>query len=209
MKKIFCYFTGSIGNIDLKLLANHIDNFKQNFLRLKNNEIRVDYVLFISVEEINETAERSLVDISYLNSIITTITMPTMPVEMTMLCTQNNCPITNILHYEFVQTYLKETGVSYDYVIKINNEIDVSFQNILNYITDNESVYVLPRVWWNQDKHNLKNNHLLIIPATKFYNCNFTNDYVKIIAEVSSDNETLDAMVVQPDRIILMLEITE
>jgi hypothetical protein len=123
------------------------------------------------------------------------------------ITTQNNYPTISLMYYKHIQDYINENNLSFDYIIKIRNDLLIKINQIDTYL--NDDTYVAPRYWYNTNINSLTNDHFIIMPFFKFINIDFRDESINRLAPYYYDTEILTENIVLPDKVIELNDIIE
>jgi hypothetical protein len=171
--KILVFFSGSL-RLDLYTLIHYIKEFKQNF---ENTNYEITY-LFITdkstpfmycnyahlKEELSKHVNVIFIE-KNMNLRVTTI---------------NKYSTISLMYYKHIQNYINKTRSEFNYVIKMRNDAIIKIDGISKYFNNN--TYVAPRYWYCTNVKNTANDHLIIVPFSKFMNIDFSDENINKLA---------------------------
>lgn len=204
--KILCFFSGSL-RLDLNTYIHYISEFKKNFEELIKNEMVEFTYLFIT----DKNSHLMYFDYDFLKSqLYNEIGVNVLFVEKNTnlnITTINKYTTISLMYYKHIQNYINDNHLSFDFVLKIRNDLLIKINKIQNYLNGN--TYVAPRYWYNVTITSLANDHFFIMPFSKFINIDFTDDNINKLAPCNYDTEILTESIILPDKIIDPQDIIE
>lgn len=209
--KILCFFSGSL-RLDLYTYIHYINEFKKNFEEMNCDALESLTSLEITYLFITDKSSR-LIYFDY-ETFKTELHKETgasiLFVDKNInlnITTQNHYPTISLMYYKYIQDYIHANNLSFDYVIKIRNDILIKINNIHKYL--NGTTYVAPRYWYNTNVNSLANDHFIIIPFSKFINIDFRDESINRLAPCYYDTEILTENIILPDKVIGLDDIIE
>ena len=197
--KIFCFFYGVIRN-DLNRLKFFISEFKKNL-----NGYNVKYV-FITYEPDKKFDYDKNFIIEEFGSGNEVLFRKSPDEHLTQKCLNGGNPIEyGFEHY--ISEFIKNIPDTFDYIIKIRADALISIKNISKYFSD--KTVVAPRYWYNSNPTYVGNNHMYIMPYSKFIKLDLSYERINEVAKKSYDCEQVEISLIRPDFIISQTDIVE
>lgn len=198
--KVLVFFSGSL-RLDLNTLIYYITEFKKNFENT-NHDIKYLFITDKSSpfmycnynyikEELSKHANVIFIEKNrnlYVNTI-------------------NKYSTISLMYYQHIQNYINITHSDFDYVVKIRNDVLIKINEISKYFDNN--TYVAPRYWYCTNIKSTANDHLIIIPFSKFMKIDFSDKTINDLAPLYYDTEILTENIFLPDKTIYINDVLE
>ena len=206
--KILCFFSGSL-RLDLNTYIHYINEFKKNFEEINCDSLKSIEITYLFITD--KSSSFIYFDYDFFKSELYNQTgVKVLFIEKNNnlnITTQNNYPTISLMYYKHIQDYINENNLSFDYVIKIRNDLLIKINNIYTYL--NKNTYVAPRYWYNTNVNSLANDHFIIIPFSKFVTFDFKDESINRLAPHYYDTEILTEHIILPDKVIGLDDIIE
>jgi hypothetical protein len=204
MIKICIIVTGAV-RLDSNSL---IENIKINFGNFNDYDITS---IFVTWEPIKKTYITHNINYYYdydKNNIIETVKpfvneilfMDNLEIN-DVVKLQNGMPPLFMYQLSYAKDYIIKNNLTFDYIVKIRNDMQIKIYNIENFLNDN--VYVPPPYWLQSYQQlDLLNDHFFIMPFGLFKSIDISYETIINTTPKCRDCEVLNLTLIKPTKLI-------
>ena len=113
---------------------------------------------------------------------------------------RNGMPPLMFYQMSYLQTYLKNNNLTFDYIIRTRNDLEIILKESKKYFDNN--TYVPPTYWRLSELNTLLNANFFILPYQKYMELDFSISNIIQQSNISWDCEELFSRLVYPDTLI-------